>query len=111
MAGILDALSGIFGGSNPQSQPQQPMAGDNKWQNAIRDIGIGLMMSDPNYRGVGQMMALRQQDETDQRKQSAQANQTVGWLTQNGVGQQEAEFLARTPDALKSWYSAFSSGQ
>lgn len=106
MAGVLDTLPGMFSGG----QNQQP-SGDNRWQNALRDIGIGLMMTDPTYKGVGQMMAMRQQSEADQRQQSAQANQTVSWLTQNGVGQQEAEFLAKTPEALKSWYSAFSAGQ
>lgn len=106
MVGVLETLSSMFSGG----QGQLP-SGDNRWQNALRDIGIGLMMTDPNYKGVGQMMAMRQQSEAEQRQQSAQANQTVGWLTQNGVGQQEAEFLAKTPEALKSWYSAFSAGQ
>lgn len=110
MASILDALSGMFGGANANPQdPQAPQGGG--FRDTLGDIGIGLMMSDPNYRGVGQMMAMRQQSAAEQRQQSAQANQTVGWLTSNGVGQQEAEFLARTPEALKSWYSAFSAGQ
>lgn len=114
MVSILDALSGMFGGTNANPQdPQAPQASPQGggFRDALGDIGIGLMMSDPNYRGVGQMMAMRQQSAAEQRQQSAQANQTVGWLTNNGVGQQEAEFLARTPEALKSWYSAFSSGQ
>ena len=110
MASILDALSGMFGGANANPQdPQAPQGGG--FRDTLGDIGIGLMMSDPNYRGVGQMMAMRQQSAAEQRQQSAQANQTVGWLTNNGVGQQEAEFLARTPEALKSWYTAFSAGQ
>lgn len=120
MAGLLDMLTGIFGGgsSDPWDGLRTPTAptpsaspSGGDFSNKLRDLGVGLMMSDPSFRGVGQMMALRQQEEADQRKQSAQANQTVSWLTKNGVGQQEAEFLARTPDALKSWYSAFSTGQ
>lgn len=115
--GLLGAVSNMFNGNGqptelagPQQQARSGIAGEN-FRNVLQDLSIGLMMSDPNFRGVGQMMAMRQQNAVEQRQQTAQANQTVGWLTNNGVGQQEAEFLARTPEALKSWYSAFSAGQ
>ncbi|KAB0571088.1 hypothetical protein [Brucella pituitosa] len=115
--GLLGAVSNMFNGNGqsaettgPQQNAQSGFSGEN-FRNVLQDLSIGLMMSDPNFRGVGQMMAMRQQTQAENQQKQQTANQTVGWLTNNGVGQQEAEFLAKTPEALKSWYSAFSAGQ
>lgn len=135
MAGLLDIIQSAIGGGSdpwagmrevspmqPQSQPQprqqvsQPQQ-PNRFAGMmpiLHDVFTGLAMGRDNNEAFGraaQMVSMGGRERREQQSQQQQANQTVGWLTNNGVGQQEAEFLAKTPEALKSWYSAFSAGQ
>lgn len=132
MAGLLDIIQNALGGGGndpwagmrevspmqPQPQQQAPQTQQpNRFAGMmpiLHDVFTGLAMGRDNNEAFGraaQMVSMGGRERREQQSQQQTANQTVGWLTQNGVGQQEAEFLARTPEALKSWYSAFSAGQ
>lgn len=92
-----------------QNMPPSPQVSQSKGNfgqdigDFINTIGIGLMLSDPQFRGVGQMMLGQQQERKKEAKEQARQNQTVSWLQKRGVGSDVATYLAGDPDALRAW--------
>lgn len=111
MAGILDMLKG--------QQPDQPppggllAGGGGQFSERLSDMFAGLAMgADPNQSlsRAGMMIAQGNQLRREKSQTTQRANQTAAWLQSQGLGEQEASYLATDPDALRAWYKEFKSG-
>lgn len=118
MAGLLDMLRG-----QPQQAPAQPQGapaggilggiGGGQFGDRLSDMMAGLAMgsnANDSLAKAGMMIAQGNQSRRKNKLGVEQANKTASWLTSQGLGQQEAEYLATDPDALRSWYKEFKTG-
>jgi hypothetical protein len=101
-------LAGFFGGDG--SGWGQGQGYDDDPRSRLNKVGALMMMLDPMSAAAGTSMLGLQQTRAANRQQKKNANATASWLTKQGVGADEANFLASDPQALSSWYSAWKSG-
>lgn len=117
MAGLLDLL-GINGADRQpmQSLPQQPMPQQAATRQSggmgdfLSALGPAIAMLDPRNQNLGMGLMAARQDQQDRRSARESQNATVQWLRSQGVGGDEANFLARDPAALRAWYGEMRSG-
>lgn len=129
MAGLLDIL---FRPSEPNSAPAMPQASAPQQQQPVqpqqmapqpRQQGSGggmadffaaiapaIAMLDPRNQQLGVGLMQMNQHRQKERQQQASQNQTVKWLTNQGLGQDEAAYLASDPAALRAWYGEWKAG-
>jgi hypothetical protein len=58
----------------------------------------------------GRMLAAGNAERSKKREAKEQQNRTVQWLTTQGVGDQEAQYLAGDKEALQAWYKDWRTG-
>lgn len=110
--GLLGLLQqGIGGQQQGAVMPAapSPMAGLGE---KLAELGPIIAMMDPMGRNntmAAAMMQMQQGKKKDARD-AANQNQTVAWLQSQGMGEQEAHYLAADRDALRSWYGEWKAG-
>lgn len=102
MAGILDLLSGN------SSQPSVPRAGGAS--DFLRRLAPAIAMIDPRNAQLGMGLMAMNADRDEQAAKQQNRNQTASWLQQQGMGAEEASYLASDPAALRAWYGEWKSG-
>jgi len=120
MVGLLDAL---FRPSEPNSmlampqQQQPPLAAQTAPRRAgvamgdfLSALGPAIAMLDPRNQQLGMGLMQMNQNRQKERQQQASQNQTVKWLTTQGLGRDEAAYLASDPAALRAWYGEWKAG-
>lgn len=121
MAGLLDILQGLGGQTQQaQAQPQDAPSGGilggiggGQFGDRFSDLMAGLAMgsnSNDSIAKAGMMIAQGNQGRKEKKLGTEKANKTAAWLTSQGLGDQEASYLAGDPDALRAWYKEFKSG-
>ncbi|QAZ46760.1 hypothetical protein [Mesorhizobium sp. Pch-S] len=101
MAGILDLLNG-------NSQPSAPRSGGAS--DFLRRLAPAIAMIDPRNAQLGAGLMAMNADRDERAQKAQNQNATAGWLQQQGMGAQEASYLASDPAALRAWYSSWKAG-
>jgi hypothetical protein len=77
---------------------------DDDPRSRINKLGAMLMMLDPMTANAGTSMLQLEQNRASTNYAMKRQNHTANWLQTQGLGEQEAAFVASDPDALKEWY-------
>jgi len=100
--GVLGAM---FGGGGDDSGGGGWGGGfDDDPRSRINKLGALMMMLDPMSANAGTSMLQLEQNRAATNYAAKRQNHTANWLMTQGLGEQEASFVASDPDALKEWY-------
>jgi hypothetical protein len=96
--GVLGSMYGNGGGSGWGG------GYDDDPRSRVAKIGALLLMMDKHTANAGTAMLQLQQNRASTNYALKRQNYTADWLKTQGMGEQEAAFVASDPDALKEWY-------
>lgn len=108
-------LQGALGGQQNGMQPAAPQPTPSPMSGIggkLAELGPIIAMMDPlgrNNTMAAAMMQMQQGKEKEARDLANQ-NQTIQWLKTQGMGDQEASYLASDRDALGAWYKDWKTG-
>lgn len=104
MAGILDLLRGE---NTPQSAGPKPSSGPSF---DFGVLGPALAALDPRNANLSAGLLAMNADRKEQEAKQQNVNQTAQWLQKQGMGPEEANFVASDPGALRAWYGEMRAG-
>lgn len=108
--GLLSLLGGQGGESS--SLPRLGLLGGDEggMGDSLARLGAILMMMNPNTQNAGAAMMQLQGQRGERREKAKRRNETAAWLGEQGMGANEAAFLAANPEALNAWYKEWKEG-
>ena len=96
-----------MGSGQQQSGGRGLLGGFGDLLTNLQPMFLGMAMG----RNAGESLAYGGYMMNQSRETQKNQNETVKWLTGEGLGEQEARYLAKNKDALGAWYKSWKEGQ
>ena len=106
----LGKAASSMGGASSGS----PLGGAGDFLASLQPLFLGMSMGQTPAQSLGYggyMMSQNREAQKTKAEQKAAQNQTVQWLTGQGMGAAEASYLARDPKALAAWHKQWTEGR